>query len=243
MLVFLQAVPFGFAAEQRTPSESVMISAIVNEQTHAIAKNVLREAYRRIGYAAEFDDLPGRRALEWANSGLTDGDVARIEGTETKFPNLIRVKVPVIYFEGVAFSKTVDKPIRRWEDLTGLRIGVVRGIRYSAIGVQGMGPFFANDMTHLFTILDKGRIEVAVAVRVAGQIEIEKNFSNSGIHVIGSPLYSAPLYHFVNRKNSRLVEPLEAVLSEMSASGEMSRIWNQTLERLLKDGRHPKKGS
>ena len=173
-----------------------MISAIVNEQTHAIAKVVLKEAYKRIGYEVTFDDLPGQRALEWANKGLTDGDVARIAGTEDKFPNLIRVKVPVIHFKGVAFTKSIDRPISRWEDLRGLRIGVVRGIRYSTIGTKGMDPYFANDMTHLFTMLDKDRIEVAVAVLDAGKIEIEKNFKNSGIHVVGSPLYSAPLVSF-----------------------------------------------
>lgn len=223
----------GVSAGSAADSRRMVISAIVNEQTHAMAKHVLREAYRRIGYSVLFDDLPGQRALEWADKGVTDGDAARIEGTENTYTHLIRVKVPVVHFEGVAFTKTVDRPIRRWEDLKGFRIGVVRGIRYSAIGTEGMEPFFANDMTHLFTILDKGRIEVAVAVLDAGRIEIEKHFKDSGIHVSGSPLFTAPLYHFVHIKHSQLVGPLEAALSDMTASGQMERIWEGALESLL----------
>ncbi len=232
ILLIFQIASFSFAAEPQKSSRTVMISAIVNEQTHAISKYVMREAYRRIGYKVYFDDLPGQRAIEWANNGLTDGDVARIEGAENKYPNLIQVKIPIIYFKGIAFSKTVSKRIDHWEDLKGIRTGVVRGIRYSTIGTRGMDPYFANDMTHLFTLLDKGRIEVAVAVFDAGRIEIEKNFKESGIHVAGSPLFSAPLYHFVNVKNRDLVHKLEDVLSEMTASGEIEHLWQRALNRL-----------
>ncbi|MCF6247732.1 MAG: transporter substrate-binding domain-containing protein [Desulfobacula sp.] len=230
---FSQMVSLSFSAQQQTSLQTVTISAIVNEQTHAIAKQVLKKAYKKIGYDAGFNDLPGKRALEWANKGLTDGDVARIKGTQKKFSNLVRVKIPVIHFKGVVFSKTIDKPIKEWKDLNGLRIGVVRGIRYSTLGTKGMNPFFANDMTHLFSILDKDRIEVAVAVLDAGKIEIEHHFKNSGIHVIGNPLFSAPLYHFINIKNKSLLKKLEKILTQMTASGEIVRIQRQALEKLM----------
>lgn len=215
-------------------SKHVTISAIDNEQTHAIAKYVLVEAYKQIGYQVNFDDLPGERALEWANKGLTDGDVARIEGTEIKYTNLIPIEIPIIYFKGVVFTKNIKGNIAQWKDLQDLRIGVVRGIRYSTIGTKGMEPFFANDMTHLFTILNEGRIEVAVAVLDAGIIEIEKNFKGSGIHMIGSPLFSAPLYHFLNKRNIHLIEPLQEVLLEMTSSGRIEKIKTKALDQLTK---------
>lgn len=214
-------------------SKPFVISAIVNEQTHAIAKYVLTEAYARIGLKIRFDDLPGLRALEWADKGITDGDVARIMGTEKKYPRLIRVKVPVIHFKGVAFTKSVNAAIGRWQDLAPYRIGVIRGIRYSTMGTQGMDPFFANDMTHLFSILDKGRIEIAVAVLDAGMIEIHRNFRNSGIRVVGSPLFSAPLYHFLHRRNEPILAELEAALEEMTGSGDMARLRQQALTDLM----------
>lgn len=214
-------------------SGTVTISTIANEHTHAIVKYILREVYRRIGYEVVFDDLPGQRALEWANNGMTDGDAIRIAGTEKKYPNLIRITPPIIFFKGVVFTKSVTRPIGSWEDLKGLRIGVVRGIRYSTIGTENMDPFFAEDMTHLFTILDKDRIEVAVAVLDSGMIEIKRNFRGSSIHVIGEPLYSAPLYHFLNVRNRNLVDKLENILSELTASGEIERLRELALHRLL----------
>ena len=221
-------------SESEAGDKTLVISAIINEQTHAIAKYVLKEAYIRIGYAVRFDDLPGQRALEWANNGITDGDVARIEGTEKKFPNLIPVETPVIYFKGVAFAKDFSGRIASWEDLKGIRIGIVRGIRYSEIGTKDMEPVMANDMTHLFTILDKGRIEVAVAVLDAGRIEIQKNFMESGIHPIGSPLFSAPLYHFLHAKNKDLIAPLNEVLNKMMQSGEIETIWANAFKEITR---------
>jgi hypothetical protein len=232
IILLIFSISHAYGSEHQANSRQVTISAIENEQTHAIAKHILIEAYKHIDYQISFDDLPGKRALEWANNGLTDGDVARIEGTEKKFTNLIPIKIPIIHFQGVVFTKKLNKDITQWNDLKGLRIGVVRGIRYSTIGTEGMEPFFANDMTHLFSILNKGRIEVAVAVLDAGIIEIERNYKNSGIHVIGSPLFSSPLYHFVHKKNNHLVAPLEKILLEMTSSGRIEKLKSQVLNQL-----------
>ena len=216
-------------AQQPANAGSVTISAIENEHTHELALAVVREAYRRIGYNAEFDFLPGRRALAWAGSGITDGDLARIAGTEKKFPNLIRISTPVVRFTGVTFTIKTTKDIRSWEDLRGLRIGVIRGIRYSEIGTMGMDRIFARDMTQLFRLLMAGRIDVAVATLDAGRIEMHRNFRETGIHVIGEPLHVSPLFHFVHAKNKALVPELEAVLREMEAGGEIDSLREKQL--------------
>ena len=232
---FLPGIILFWSISAQAVSPRVLeISAIENEQTHAIAKEVLREAYERLGCQANFILLPAQRALIWANEGKTDGDVARIAGTEKKYLNLMPVPTPVTFFNGVVFTKTVTKPIREWSDLMGLRIGIIRGIRYSAIGTQNMHPFEAKDMTHLFTLLDTGRIEVAVAVREAGLIEIERNFKNKGFHLMtGPPLFSAPLYHYLHLKNKDLIAPLDAVLTKMVVEGDFDLIHKQAFKRLM----------
>ena len=229
----LAALPALAGQNPAQSGKSVVLSVIENDETHAVAREVVREAYRRLGIEVVFYELPARRALSWANEGKTDGDVARIRGTEESYPNLIPVEVPVTVFKGVAFTKDVDEKIAEWADLRKYIVGIVRGIRYAEIGTQGMQVFEANNMTHLFTLLDSGRIQIAVAVREAGLIEARKNFKNKGIHIIGDPLYSAPLFHFVHKRNQALVSRLESVLEEMSRIGEVEaihiRIFNESL--------------
>lgn len=208
--------------------EKIVLSAIQNEQTHFIATEILKKAYQKIGCDIRFSFLPGTRAIEYANQGLTDGDVARIYDTGEKYPDLIRVDVPIIRFTAVAFTKSVKRKIDSWEQLKGLRVGIIRGIRYSFIGTDGLKPFYAKDMTHLFRLLDQGNIEVAIAGLDAGEIEIERKYKKSGIRVAGSSLYSGELYHFVHKKNRKLVGTLKRTLDEMDESGEIKKIYNDT---------------
>lgn len=231
LLLLIMICGSGYCAEEN--AKHLTISGIVNEQTHVMAKEVLRVAYNRIGYHVDFLFVPGKRSLEMANKGESDGDIARIQGTAQKYTNLLQLSTPVSSFKGVAFTKTVTKKINSWDDLDGLRIGIIRGIRYSTIGTKERNPYFADDMTHLFHLLEDGRIEVAIAVLNAGRIELHSNFRESGIHVTGTPLYSAPLYHFVHKKNMHLVDDLDTVLEQMAARGEIESILDATLAKLL----------
>lgn len=218
---------------QQDSRRSFTISAIANEQTHELAKEVVRVAYEKMGMDVKFMDLPARRGLEWANSGKTDGDLARIDGTDKKFTNLIKISTPVTLFKGVVFTKKSERNIRSWRDLKGLSVGIIGGIRYSDIGTKGLDRVIAKDMVHLFMLLAKERIDVAVAVLDAGKIEINRHHKEAKLHVIGQPLLIAPLFHFVHKKNRDLVPQLESVLKEMMESGEMSKIREQTMNKVL----------
>ena len=232
VLVFVLTAT-AWAPAASSTAKSVVISVIANEQTHELAKPVVREAYHRIGYTVVFDPLPARRALEWANDGVTDGDLARIEGTERKFPNLIRISAPVFHFTGSAFATDASRAISEWKDLAGLNIGIVRGILYSEIGTEGMDPIPTNDMTHLFKLLTLGRINVAIAALDAGRIEIHRNFMDAGIHPIGDPLWAAPLFHYVHVKNGHLVQKLEAALKDMEAEGAIRALREKAIREIL----------
>jgi len=220
-------------AAESAAKPDLVLSAIENEQTHALAMAILSAAYARLGLRVAFELLPARRALEWAELGRTDGDVARIEGTEKGHPHLVQVKTPVLHFKGMAFTRHVTRDIRSPEDLAGLRVGVIRGIQYSTRCTEGLDRFFANDMFHLFTLLEKDRIAVAVGVLDAGRVEIERHFPQSGIHAIGRPLFAAPLYHFLHLRHRGLSEKLDTTLLRMTEDGEIQGIYRETLERLM----------
>jgi len=222
-----------FAQADAGKARSVIISAIANEQTHALAKEIVRVAYERIGVGVEFDDLPAQRGLEWANSGRTDGDLARIDGTDKKFVNLIKISTPVTSFKGVVFTKNIERNILSWKDLNGLSIGIIGGIRYSDIGTKGLDRVLARDMHHLFKLLEKEHIDVAVAVLDAGKIEVYQNHGGSNIHTIGQPLFEAPLFHFVHKRNKDLVPQLESVLQKMMETGEIASIRETTMNKAL----------
>lgn len=234
-LIFVFVLMFDDVTFADENQKTIFITGIQNEQTHTMAKEVILEAYRRIGYYARFEFFPGHRSIDMANNGDSDGDIARIGGTQKKFKNLVLVPTPIIHFKGVVFTKTITKKINEWKDLNGLRIGVIRGIQYSTIGTKGMSPSFAEDMTHLFKLLDQDMIQVAIAVSRAGQIEISRRFKKSDIHVIGEALYSGPLYHYVHKKNQNLVPELNNILQEMERQNEIKKIVETSFKNLHRD--------
>ena len=219
VLFLLSVAVFGYAE-----SGSMTISMIEDDPVVIGVHEVVRTAYSRMGIPVVFRKLSGKRALIESNSGETDGELVRIKGTEDEFTNLIRIPVPLLDIQGVVYTKTIDRDIRSWDDLKGLKVGIIRGIQYSEKGTQGLQRYYARNVYHLFKLLDTDWIDVAVVLRRAVDKEIERTFRASNIHIIGKPLYKAPLYHFIHKRHLNLVPRLEAVLREMKETGEMQAI-------------------
>ena len=82
----------GLAAEPR-----VLVLNDINEPPYTNTERtgfldiIATEAFRRAGLELRLVKLPAERALLLANNGIEDGDLTRIPGLETQYPNLIRV--------------------------------------------------------------------------------------------------------------------------------------------------------
>ncbi|MCP4020360.1 MAG: amino acid ABC transporter substrate-binding protein [Desulfobacteraceae bacterium] len=220
------------AGQAKDPSKKIVIAAIVDDKFHTIAMDILHLAYQRIGYTALFIEMPGKRCLEYANSGKVDGDAARVKGICQIYQNLLPVKMPILYFQGVAFTKGIRPSIRNWNDLKGLRIGVVSGIQHYQEGIKDMNLFLADNQNHLFKLLSLDRIQVAISDKTSGLLEIDKNFKDAGLHTVNPPMYASYLFHVVHKKNRKLIAPLEKVLYRMERSGEIQQIEKNILKQL-----------
>ncbi len=222
-------------SRQACPAQPLVISVIENEQTNAIATKIMSEVYRRVGCEVEFKFLPAKRALHDAAIGNTDGDVARIGGTEKKYPDLMPVPTPILHFKGMAFGlESLPRKITDWKSLEGLRIGVLRGVQYSAIGTTGMNTIGANSMSQLFRLLKHNRVQVVISAFGAGTIELNRNWADSGIKPTGKPLIVAPLFHYLNRRHYTLVLRLDSVMQQMQKSGELENLFSQSIQELSK---------
>ncbi len=64
---------------------------------------IVKNMFQRTGIKAETVLLPSERSLINANTGVDDGNIARIKGIEKKYKNLIMVPEKIIDFDFVAF--------------------------------------------------------------------------------------------------------------------------------------------
>ena len=84
-----------------------------------ILEQVLREALEPLRYDVRLLRLPAERSLQDANSGTIDGDVARIEGLDRLYPNLVRVPSAIVESRDfAAFTRSKVAPIPRGNSIS-----------------------------------------------------------------------------------------------------------------------------
>lgn len=198
-----------------------------------IAAKVVQEAYQRIGIQIQTKTFPAERALFKSNNGDVDGEVCRIQGIESTYPNLMMVPVVVNMFEGVVFTKDITFPVTGWDSLKPYKIGIRIGTKFAEQGTKGMSVESVSDNEQLFLKLDAGRTDVVVASRLEG-LEQLTQLQLKGITVLEPPLVTVNLYHYLHKKHAALIPAITKTLQEMEAEGQIQAIREQAIEELLK---------
>lgn len=198
-----------------------------NNSDEAAAIAILTTAYEKLNISFESVPLPMGRGVMDANLGVTDGEVIRSEAIELTNPDLIRVNVPLLFVELMAFVCTPEVQVTDWESLVQYRVGIRNGNLFCAQATAGF-PKVTKLKTpdQLFDLLVTGRLDVVVVNPKEGPAYARKTQSQC-IKGIQPPLSSFPLYHYLNRRHAHIVPQLEKVLTTMRANGEMKQLTAQ----------------
>ena len=222
---------------------ALTISKMENTPSAIVWANVLNEVYKRAGIPVEFVDMPTERSLFQSSQGLIDGELVRIYTVGEKYPTLIRVPTPFTYFESRAYARSPDtqKGIDRygWSALKNLRVGVVRGLKYAEIDLDGINDVVRIDRTEqLYRMLERGRIDVALSTDVSGFFLIRK-LKLKSVYLLEPSLRRHDLYHYLHEKHKQYVPLLDRTIRAMKASGELPRLeekFTDMIKRKIESG-------
>lgn len=211
-------------------AEESLTFSNVKAQLSDISVSILKEAYSRVNITIQTKELPAGRALEESNGGYTDGEVHRILFPHGRFPNLVRVDVPINEITGVALAIS-DLPIGSPRDLKSYRVGIKTGNLFAEKLVKGHGnvirmTYFAD----LISSLMADRLDLIIVNTLWANEKIHNDPSGT-LRIVGPPLITIPLYHYVHIKHQSLVPLLENVLRNMQAHGELKQIRNAVLQQ------------
>lgn len=209
---------------QGTPVTKVVISGSSHIRLHQIGARILEKVYTKAGIHFSWQALPTRRSLVEANAGAYDGEIARIPGASSQYPNLIAVPTPIMAIKGHVYTVNVKRDIRSWQDLRGLHVAIVRGELYAEMGTKNTERTLVKDYRQLFQLLLNGRTDVVIGIDTEAEYNIAKYFPGKGIHSIGESVFSAPLHHLVNKKNADLIPRLNRIIRAMRDDGSLARI-------------------
>ncbi len=230
LLVFMVMANFVFVPSLHA-QEKLTFTSILNSSSAKISEQVIREAYRRLGYDINVVWVPARRALEMANDGQVDGELHRILGIDKRWVNLMRVPNRVNVLEATAFTKSLEFKVAGWNSLKPYSVGVRRGIQFSNANTQGMSRQVVNTVQGLFEILQYDRIEVVVTSLINGLSEL-KEIKHSSIKLLKPAIEVYPLYHYLHKKHQDMVPKVNGVLEQMKKEGLIEHIRQQALNRL-----------
>lgn len=173
---------------------------------------LLRNACEKLGYTVKIECRPSERALKDVDQGMDDGNFLRILGISSKYANLRIVPEKLTDFDFVAFSKAQDLPITQWEDLRSYRVGYVIGWKIVEDNICGLPEVKGvRDGDILFSMLEKGRIDVAIYSKAGGEYICSQSHADD-IHPVGKPLAVREMYLYLHRKHETLIEPLAEAL-------------------------------
>lgn len=233
LLTLLVCVPAVFA---QTP---MVLARNENLAEQAIAQALLKEIYKKAGYAATVVALPPARATREALDGTKDGEVARIYSYGTRHPELLRVEPAYYYLTTVAFAKTSSPvQIKSVDDLKKVSLGIIRGVQHSMDASAGVATVHeASGAESLFGMLKAGRFEVALDTGINGNYMLQKpeyqELSERGV------VASAPLFLYLHPKYKLQAEVLGKVIKGLADSGELAKMTKQAEKDYLADAQKP----
>ncbi len=199
--------------------------------SQTIALRVLQDAYQQLNIRIQVIGYPAERVLYSANSGDTDGALLRMAGLEKDYPNLIRVPVPIFYYDLMVFTKELDFQVKGWQSLSPYTINFMRGNKLAEKHTSGMKVETTTTTEQTLRKLAVGRTEVVVGARSV--ICLVKSLKLKGIRMLEPPLERLPLYHYLHKRHRTLVQRLEVIIKRMEKNKEIKRITDETMQDFI----------
>ncbi len=217
-------IPIYVKAEEA--SRPVLRFSVPESYTN-VADKVLQQALKNVGYDLAITTQVMTSATQMAQSGETDGIIARGAGAEKTYTNLVMVPTPIVTWSFDTFVRA-DKElsVKSWNDLAGLRVGTL----YQKLYVENHLPKNTKSVTkkdnvvELYNALQNDEIDIAIV----SELPTDDRLLPKNIKYL-STIDSAPAYAYMNKSKSDIVPALVAELQNMIKSG--------VTDDLLEDGK------
>ncbi|MGD8834491.1 MAG: hypothetical protein PVI54_20425 [Desulfobacteraceae bacterium] len=172
-----------------------------------------------------FRQLPEKRASEYSDQGVTDGELTRVFDYNDKHPNLIRVAESHYTLRFLALTTSPDIRLREWESLrnTPYKVNYRHGVKKSE---EILPRLVNNDRLEAVVHIDSGLkklLEGRCDIYVDGESNLVEflnsdEFKNSGIRIAGV-METVTSHAFLHKKHTDIVSELSSVLKQMKDEG------------------------
>jgi polar amino acid transport system substrate-binding protein len=208
-----------FGGENDITLNSAAETPLSNSSQSGFLDEVAKEAFSRIGYRLNIENLPPERGLKNSNMGLVDGELIRIKGLDKLYPNLIHVPESIMNLEFVVFSKNPLNLSNGWSDLSGKTVAHINGWKYLEENIPSTADITkVGNATILFNLLDKNRTDAVVYELWGGNWAVLKH-SMKGIIVNSPPLAIKEMFIYLHKKHQGIIPKLSNAIRDLKNDG------------------------
>ena len=223
-LVFVLATTLVWAtpvAAESIAGTTYVVSYAQGTLFHALVKERTEAVYDQAGLKVRFVAVPNMRSLAMANAGEVDADAGRVPSVLERYPNLRRVEGKLMELNGTVYTRRTDIQIYDEGVLRSFRVGYARGVQWAENKMSGSDAIKANDYAMLFNMLSHGRIDIALATEASAVKTLQdmENSASKAIRQLQPFIFSAPIHHYVHKKNVTIIPRLEAAIRELVLNG------------------------
>lgn len=192
---------------------------LTNDEKTGFFDIIVGEAFRRSGLELSLIKLPPERGLKNANEGIDDGDLSRIAGLEKFYPNLVRVPEKIFDMNFVGFANKPEIEISGWQSLKPYVVGLIKGWKIFENNVPaGTNVILTNDPDQLFSLLEKGRVDIALYSRLMGLAIVQRR-QMVGVTDLSPPLASREMFIYLHKSRKDLAPSIAAALAALKSEG------------------------
>lgn len=187
------------------------------------------EAFARAGYHVDIVPMPGERGLISVVVGDTDGDMNRIHGLESLYPDLVQSTESNMLYDIMVFSRRSDLVVRDWDDMLDYHVGYITGWKILEEHVRAKSLTKVDNPDQLFALLTHDRVDLIIFDRLGGEYRIRQH----GLHdvqVIEPPLATREMFLYLHRRHQDLLPAYEEALRSMKTDGSHQRIFSVPVE-------------
>lgn len=205
-------------------AEPLRIAVIEDARLMAPFKALMDEAMARAGLRASYQPMPLRRAEQELLAGRLDGNLTRTTDFFEKWPQLLRVAVPLREQAYHAVQAQPCPPRLEWASLIQRPLTYQRG----AVAIEALLPEPARrpaaNLNEVGRYLREGVAERAIMPMSEG---LAAALEELGLCVVAEPVLRRDLFVALHASQMDAKLKLEQALSALRAEGRLARHWAQ----------------
>lgn len=169
---------------------------------------VTRRAVERLGYRVDLSYVgPWKRCQKMVDSGEVDVNICAFRNPEREATSVIveprmgQNSIAVFVRQGAG----VPRSYAGWDDLKGLRTGLIGGVsmgqEFDSFLIQWTTVDRAPDLHSVLRMLDRGHVDIAPFGLEAGRLAVERLGMSGRIVALDKPALLGDLYVIVSKKS------------------------------------------